>query len=121
MNNKPRYFLCHLDELANPGSRGERVIIGDTVQNVFIVRVHDLVYGYLNSCPHTGGPLDWVPGQFLSKDRQHIQCATHDALFHLDSGTCVAGPCTGDRLTTVPLQLESGNVYLLTDNFPWQG
>jgi nitrite reductase/ring-hydroxylating ferredoxin subunit len=61
-----------------------------------------------------------VPDQFLSLDNLHIQCATHDALFNLHDGTCVAGPCAGDRLTGVPLQLESGNVYLLTDRLTWQ-
>ena len=115
MNSKTRYFLCHLNELADTGSKGNRVIIGDAVQNIFVVRRNGLVYGYINSCPHTGGPLDWMPDQFLSFDKRHIQCATHDALFRLDNGICVAGPCAGDRLTAVPLQLESGNIYLLAD------
>jgi len=115
VNDNGRYLLCHLDELADPGSRGSILTLGDAVHNVFVVRRNNRVYGYINSCPHTGGPLDWMPDQFLSLDKSHIQCATHDALFRLDDGTCVAGPCAGDRLTAAPLQLESGNVYLLTD------
>jgi len=113
MNDNTRYLICRLDELADPGSKGNRVIPGDPVQNIFVVRRNDRVYGYINSCPHTGGPLDWVPDLFLSLDKRYIQCATHAALFRLDDGTCVAGPCAGDRLTAIPLQVESGNVYLL--------
>ena len=113
MNDNSRYLLCRLDELADPGSKGNMVTRGDAVQNIFVVRRNDRVYGYINSCPHTGGPLDWVPDQFLSLDKRHIQCATHAALFRLDDGACVAGPCAGDRLTAISLQVESGNVYLL--------
>jgi nitrite reductase/ring-hydroxylating ferredoxin subunit len=104
-----------MDELADPGSKGRVLTLGETVHHIFVVRRKNSVYGYINSCPHTGGPLDWMPDRFLSLDNRHIQCATHDALFRLVDGTCVAGPCAGDQLAPVPLQLESGNVFLLAD------
>ena len=113
MNDPGRYLLCRLDELADPGSKGSQANLGGTVEEILVVRRDNRVFGYINSCPHTGGPLDWMPDQFLSTDKRHIQCATHAALFRLDDGICVAGPCAGDRLTAVPLQVESGNVYLL--------
>ena len=115
MNDASRYLLCCMDELTDPGSKGSKLVLGDVVHTVFVVRRNDSVYGYMNSCPHTGGPLDWMPDQFLSVDKRHIQCATHDALFRLDDGLCVAGPCVGDQLTAVALQVESGNVFLLAD------
>ena len=113
MNETSRYLLCRLDELADPGSTGSQADLGDAVHGILVVRRNNRVYGYINRCPHTGGPLDWMPDRFLSVDKHHIQCATHDALFRLDDGMCVAGPCAGDRLTPVPLQLEAGNIYLL--------
>ncbi|BAZ95304.1 uncharacterized protein FOKN1_2947 [Thiohalobacter thiocyanaticus] len=70
------------------------------------------MYGYINRCPHAGSPLDWMPDQFLSLDQRHIQCATHAALFTLDGGECVAGPCVGDRLTPVALELVDGWICL---------
>ena len=115
MNDTSRYLLCRMDELTDPGSKGNSLKLGDVVHNIFLVRRNDSVYGYINSCPHTGGPLDWMPDQFLSIDKRHIQCATHDALFRLEDGICVAGPCAGGQLTAVALQIESGNVFLLTD------
>ena len=115
MKNASRYLLCRLDELADPGSKGSQANLGDTIHEILVVRSNNRVFGYINRCPHTGGPLDWMPDQFLSFDKRHIQCATHAALFRLDDGICVAGPCSGDHLTAVPLQVEAGNIYLLME------
>ena len=104
--------LCALDELENPGSKGVSVECDNRSFDLFVVRFDDEVRVYLNSCPHTGGPLDWVPDQFLSLDRRHIQCATHAALFRREDGVCIAGPCAGDALTQLPAYVEAGEVRL---------
>jgi nitrite reductase/ring-hydroxylating ferredoxin subunit len=110
-----RTVICRLDELQDPDSRGMTVTHDGQLQDIFIVRQGRQVFGYLNSCPHTGGPLDWVPDQFLNLDRDYIQCATHAALFRFRDGECVAGPCKGDHLTVVPVCIEAGDVVLLAD------
>jgi nitrite reductase/ring-hydroxylating ferredoxin subunit len=71
----------------------------------------------MNSCPHTGGPLDWVPDQFLSLDRNYIQCATHNALFRFSDGYCVSGTCAGDQLTSVPVAIDDGEVVIVHSDF----
>jgi nitrite reductase/ring-hydroxylating ferredoxin subunit len=53
-----------------------------------------------------------VSDQFLDLRREYIQCATHDALFRITDGVCLAGPCAGDRLTAVQLTLKGGEVML---------
>jgi naringenin degradation protein FdeD len=100
--------LCRLDEIADPGSKGFERAGG----SIFIVRRGMEVSGYVNSCPHTRGPLDWVEGQFLDLPRQHIVCATHGALFRIGDGHCIAGPCAGEDLTRVALSLREGVIYL---------
>ena len=100
--------LCRLDELADPGSKGFELDDG----SIFIVRRGNEISGYVNSCPHTRGPLDWIEGQFLDLARQHIVCATHGALFRIGDGHCIAGPCAGEDLTRVPLTLRDGVIYL---------
>lgn len=110
-----RTVICRLDELDDPDSRGMTVTYGDEAYDVFVVRQGAQVFGFRNSCPHTGGPLDWVPDRFLSLDKDYIQCATHDALFQLHDGKCVAGPCKGDSLAAVPVIIEAGEVVMLTD------
>ena len=89
------------------------MLIAGQMSDILVVRREAHVYGYLNTCPHTGGPLDWVPDQFLDLTHEYIQCATHAALFRITDGLCVHGPCAGDALTPVPLVVEDGEVVLL--------
>lgn len=105
-----RCVLCRLEDIEDPGSMAMTVTTAAGLQDIFVVRRGEQVYGYLNSCPHTGGPLDWMPGQFLDLDREYIQCATHDALFGIADGICITGPCAGDRLTSVPLLIEADQI-----------
>ncbi len=49
---------------------------------------------------------------FLDMDGALIQCSTHGALFEIESGHCLAGPCQGDRLTPVPFAEEDGQLVL---------
>jgi nitrite reductase/ring-hydroxylating ferredoxin subunit len=100
--------LCRLAEIPDPGSRGFE--LGERA--IFVVRRGALLKGYLNSCPHTGGPLDWVEHQFLDYERAHILCATHGALFRLEDGHCLAGPCAGKALSPVDLAIVGGEVRL---------
>jgi len=73
-------------------------------KEMFIVRYRGEYHVYENSCPHTGGPLDWMPGQFLDLEKNHIQCSTHHALFRINDGFCISGPCSGQRLKKVNLK-----------------
>ena len=104
--------LCTLDELGDPASRGFSVRWGDTVVEMFVVRRGDDVFGYLNNCPHTGAPLDWSPDDFLDANGAFIQCAMHGALFKIENGYCVLGPCAGQNLTRVSLRVREGLVIV---------
>jgi nitrite reductase/ring-hydroxylating ferredoxin subunit len=104
--------VCRLEDIEDPGSKGMTVSIAGQLQDIFVVRQGDSVFGYLNSCPHTDGPLDWTPDRFLDLDGRYIQCAMHAALFRVEDGRCIAGPCNGDRLTPVPVEVDAGVVRL---------
>jgi nitrite reductase/ring-hydroxylating ferredoxin subunit len=110
-----RKQLCGLVELPEGGSRGFSVSTANGYLDIFLVHMNGQISAYVNSCPHTGGPLDWVPDQFLNLEGDLIQCATHDALFRIHDGVCVAGPCTGQSLTPVPVAVLDDRVYLLLD------
>lgn len=111
-------LLCRLGELPDPGSRGVTVEQGGRLHEVFVVRRGGQVFCYLNSCPHTGSPLDWMPDRFLSLDQRYIQCATHAALFRIEDGLCIAGPCSGDALTPLPVIVKGDRVMLVAGGFP---
>lgn len=104
----PLLRLCRFDELADPDSRSFAVQMAAGPEDIFIVRRGAHVFAYVNHCPHTGSPLDWLPDQFLSLDRRLIQCAMHAALFRIEDGRCVAGPCAGRALTPVSVTVEEG-------------
>ena len=91
--------LCRIDEIPDGGSKGFPPPGGFT--GLFAVRQGDAVYVYVNSCPHIGTPLDWMPDRFLSADGSLIICATHGAEFRIADGECLRGPCFGDRLERV--------------------
>lgn len=99
-------------DIPDPGSRGFRVECGGELQSIFVVRRGGAVYGYVNHCPHTGLSLDWLPDQFLDREGALIVCATHGALFRIEDGYCVGGPCAGDSLRRVSLRVDGGQVII---------
>lgn len=106
-------YLCKLDDLPASGSMSLKVADGKFDKELFVVVRDDEFFVYQNQCPHTGGPLDWQPGEFLNLDKTHIQCSTHYALFNIDDGVCVSGPCSGQSLIPVAVTVRDGNVMIL--------
>jgi nitrite reductase/ring-hydroxylating ferredoxin subunit len=104
--------ICRLDDLGESGTRGFSIGAGDWPLRGFVVRINDQVRGYLNSCPHARHPLNFKPNQFLTMDGTLIVCAAHGALFEKLTGYCVVGPCAGQSLQTVPLEVSDGYVML---------
>jgi nitrite reductase/ring-hydroxylating ferredoxin subunit len=103
--------LCRLEDLSDGTSKGFPPPAGG-FGGLFAVRRGDLVHVYVNSCPHIGTPLDWVPDRFLSADGSRIVCATHGAEFRIEDGLCVRGPCRGDALEPVLIHVNDGVVYV---------
>lgn len=100
--------LCHIDQLEPGQAKGFEV---NGVKLVLINHRNEF-FLYHNSCPHRSIPLEWMPDQFLDYEKQYIQCATHGALFRIDDGICVAGPCVEDRLDAVPFEIINGEVVV---------
>ena len=92
MSDSGRRVLCKFSDILDGGSKGFEIGEGPQAYELFITRRGERIYAYENSCPHTGGPLDWTPDSFIDKESGHILCATHGALFRLDTGECLAGP-----------------------------
>jgi nitrite reductase/ring-hydroxylating ferredoxin subunit len=82
-------------------------------EKYFAVKKDNTVYIYKNSCPHIGVALEWVENQFLDSSHTMIQCANHGALFVIESGACVAGPCSGQKLTAVKFNLQGDLIFLM--------
>jgi len=108
--------LCSLDAIPVPGSKGFTLGRGETTREIFVVRDANGLRAYANACPHTGGPLDWTPDRFLTRDGKTILCATHGALFRIDDGYCLRGPCAGKSLTPVPVAVRGDDIVLIGDD-----
>ncbi len=76
----------------------------------FVVRQGDAVVGYVDRCPHAGVPLAQTLDDYLSPSGDLIACSWHGALFAIDTGLCVGGPCVGQRLTPWPVAVIDGIV-----------
>jgi nitrite reductase/ring-hydroxylating ferredoxin subunit len=107
--------ICPLHELADPGARGFTMGEGDWPLRGFVVRRGNVVRAYVNHCPHAGFPLNWSPDAFLAPDAPLILCSMHGALFEMESGLCVSGPCEGLGLRALPVRVERGYVMLGDD------
>ena len=110
--------LCALDDLSERPSRGFRVGEGPWPLSGLLVRKGDRVRAYLNRCPHAGHPLNLKPHDFLTPDRSLIVCCSHGALFDMDTGYCVDGPCAGESLVPIPIEIVGGHVLLGADVDP---
>jgi nitrite reductase/ring-hydroxylating ferredoxin subunit len=104
--------LCSLAELEATGSRGFAIGDGDWPLRGFVVKTADAVAAYVNYCPHAGHPLNLRPDRFLTSDRTLILCSSHGALFARDSGLCIAGPCQGQSLTAIQIEVVDGYVLI---------
>ncbi|MEB3766548.1 Rieske (2Fe-2S) protein [Acinetobacter sp. MD2] len=83
---------------------------GDTI---FITQRDGVFYAYKNLCPHLQVELEFLENQFLDQDQEYIECSTHGALFQVDTGECVAGPCSGEFLQKRAIEVHSdGGIYL---------
>ena len=104
--------ICSLEELGDPGSREFTVGDGDWPFAGFVVRRGDRVFAYRNYCMHVGHPLNWKPHEFLTRDRKHIICASHGAMYDIGNGGCVAGPCAGRSLHALEVTIRDDGIYV---------
>jgi nitrite reductase/ring-hydroxylating ferredoxin subunit len=98
--------LCRLDEIEDGTAKGFEIGSDARVRLFLVVRQGTQVFAYENSCPHTGATLDWQPDIFLTVERDLIQCATHGALFRIEDGRCVHGPCVGASLERIDARVK---------------
>ncbi len=78
----------------------------------FVVNHEGRFYAYVNRCAHVGTPLDLWPNEFFTDDGRHLICATHGAVYLPETGLCVAGPCPGASLTSLPVAVEGTEVVI---------
>jgi nitrite reductase/ring-hydroxylating ferredoxin subunit len=102
--------VAQVGELAPGRTKKFFLIIEGREEECFVVNHQGGLYAYVNRCCHVPMTMDWVDNQFMTEDKQFIQCATHGACYLPDTGECVAGPPFGAFLIQVPIVIEAGAV-----------
>lgn len=103
--------LCAFIDVADGGAHEVVATIAGSSESLLLLRRGDEVAAFLNVCPHAGRRLDWAPGRFLF-DQGLLVCAAHGASFRVPDGVCVAGPCRGERLVPVAIEVRDDAIHL---------
>lgn len=103
--------LCHIDDINNNYSKGFNL----EGRSIFAVKKYNKIVVYLNSCPHLGVQLEMVPDQFLDNSHSLIMCAMHGALFRIEDGLCISGPCLDQALKAIPFTINNQHIEISKD------
>lgn len=70
---------------------------------------------FLNRCAHIPIPLDGGSREFFARGPEYLACGTHGALYRLEDGFCVGGPCRGRSLERLELKVEPGGTVWVAE------
>ena len=101
--------LCEVSSLAEGSARSFNVA---ALADVFAIKKYGDIYLYRNVCPHFRTPLNWEPDRFLNNSGDLIQCSTHGALFAIEDGECLQGPCRGEYLQSLEYEIIDDLLYV---------
>jgi nitrite reductase/ring-hydroxylating ferredoxin subunit len=106
----PGLALARLDALSDPCAI---VVTPDAAAphaTIILTRRGDRIAAFRNKCPHAGYPLQRADGRIVVQEGRYMVCGGHGASFTLGEGACAGGPCNGDPLERVEVELRDGVV-----------
>ncbi len=102
------FVLCQLGALEENVARSFRSPVGE----VIVIKRDGQVYAWQNICPHLGINLEFNPDEFMDSDQHFLICSNHGALFNVEDGLCVSGPCHGESLLPVAIEVIGSEIHL---------
>lgn len=106
-----RYYVCKIDDLQGK-TTGVELETPKGLIKIIVLKLNDKITAFINQCPHTGVNLEWRAHQFLDSSGNLLQCATHGALFEIVTGECIQGPCHGQSLQSVHIEIDTSEIYI---------
>jgi nitrite reductase/ring-hydroxylating ferredoxin subunit len=79
----------------------------------FVARYQNQLVAYENKCRHLPVMLDFYDAKFFTRDGQHFVCQTHNAIYEPLTGLCTQGPCEGERLRRLKIEVIEDDVWFL--------
>lgn len=104
-----------MSQAVNAGSaedirEGDLKLVTIEDKEICLTRIEDRILAFSNTCTHEGGPLNegYIDGAVVT-------CPWHCAEFDVCNGRVLDGP-TDQDLTTYPVEIREGEVYVLLNS-----
>lgn len=97
---------------SNPSTQSFQVKVKGKIVRGFVVRQGSDYHAYLNRCQHLPVTLDLNDNEFFTHDKKYLQCHMHGAIYEMDSGLCIGGPCQGASLFKLSVEEEEGEIVV---------
>ena len=105
----PGTSLARVEDIGDPGA----IVVNPSACSVLITRTGAAIAAFHNRCPHAGYPLQRADGRVLVQEGRYIVCGAHGASYALDSGACAGGPCNGEALTRIAVEVRDGEILTI--------
>lgn len=105
--------LCRTDDVAEGQAKSFIIGEGKDRRDIVVVRRAGKFHAYVNSCPHQAMPLETFPDKFLNEDGSLFICSTHGARFRVEDGFCIGGPCEGESMKRVAIDLVDDAIRVI--------
>jgi nitrite reductase/ring-hydroxylating ferredoxin subunit len=89
---------------------------GRKMADGFVARIGGEIVAYENVCRHIPLKLDEEGGEIFSSDGKHFICQNHGALYEPSNGLCVRGPCEGEKLMPLKIEIRDGAIWLVENS-----
>ena len=101
-----------MDELKEGTTRKFQYTSGGKQRDGFVARFAGEIVAYENACRHIPVNLDDADNRFFTRDGQHLLCQTHGAIYEPLTGLCVQGPCRGESLRKLRIEIREETIWL---------
>ena len=105
--------IARADDVAEGQTLKFSFVRGGKPREGFLARYQGKLVAYENQCRHLPLCLDFVNGRFFTPEGDHFICQTHNAIYEPLTGLCVRGPCEGESLKALKIEVVNGEVWLL--------
>jgi nitrite reductase/ring-hydroxylating ferredoxin subunit len=97
-----------------PGWKIEDPDIGTiAARSALVARKNGRLVAYANLCRHVPLSLDLGDGEVSSADGRFFLCHHHGARYRIEDGVCEYGPCEGESLVPLGIEIEEGELILV--------
>lgn len=107
-----RMKIALATELAEGGTRKFKFTRNGRPAEGFLARFQGQLVAYENICRHLPVSLDFNKGNFFTGDGLHFVCQTHGATYEPLTGLCVLGPCQGQSLKALVIEVIADEIWL---------